>query len=56
MYDLAPEVMKAALNYAAAHPEEIDAALADYENERERLHELLPNLRVIRVEDDAATS
>ena len=56
LYDLPRGLIKAALDYAAAHPVEIDAALAEFDDAREYLKELLPNQRGISVGDDAASA
>lgn len=56
LYKLPPGLVQAALDYAEAHPEEITTALGEYDEEKERLPGLLPQVRIITVEDDAASA
>jgi hypothetical protein len=53
---LRPEQARAALDYYAAYPEEIDAALAENDEGFERLKRLLPNIkRVTLSKEDLAS-
>lgn len=45
--------LRAALAYAAAYPEEIEAAIADNDKSPEELRRLIPNLRVFTVDASA---
>ncbi|MHB0875514.1 MAG: DUF433 domain-containing protein [Anaerolineae bacterium] len=48
--------VRAALNYAAAFPQEIEAAIADSSPTQDELRRLLPGLEVLEVSADAANA
>jgi hypothetical protein len=50
---LQPFAVQSALAYAAAFPDEIEAAIADLDRTPEQLRELIPNLEVFSVDASA---